>query len=187
MSTTAQRKKSWVRQYSKQGVCMHSSYGNIAIHALISIFWTSQKCTLRVEDVGHDIDGHTCSFVSFFGKNSHPIQKNTLFFLTFALSFNIFWLFCIAAWWQHSLFLTCSTMENKKCEEMASRGMKLSTHANTTTVSRGMHCKLQQMPEKAAKTPVGILIVINAWTYVNKPTKICTLHMSKHGFCILWT
>lgn len=38
-------------------------------------------------------------------------------------------------------------------EEMASRGVRLATHANTTAVNKGMHRKLWQMLNKAMKTP----------------------------------
>lgn len=38
-------------------------------------------------------------------------------------------------------------------EEMASRGVRLARHANTTAVNQGMHRKLWQMLNKAMKTP----------------------------------
>lgn len=155
----------WLRKYSKQGVYMHSSDGNISVYVLIGTFWISQRLLGVEVSWHHDKDDqvfqHTWLILSK--------EMNTLCF-TFTLS-------CFLG----GAFMCCSMttlaflhMLNGRHEygKMATRDVRLATHARTIAVNQDMRRKLWQMQKNLLK-----FIAIKLFTRPNNPSKTGCFHM----------
>lgn len=94
----------------------------------------------------------------FWPKLQTASRKWTLFIFT--SSHIVYWLICIAIWWQHVHCSTCPTMEIENTRKWQVEAW-LATHA---ALNQGMSHKLQQAPKKATTTPVGIFIMIKVFT-----------------------
>lgn len=106
-----------IRTYSRYGVSIQNSYGNITIQILIDIFWISQRRTLQ--EVG----------TSWRWWPGHRIQGDQQSFSISALSCIV--LFCSLVVLYHSFMTTHGLfhkLNNKReCEEIASRGVRHGT------------------------------------------------------------
>lgn len=134
---------------------MHSSYGNISVYTLISIWKKTDMSTISSERiVTSDIGGQAHCFGSFPAKSPIPSKEiNSLFHIQTALHC---FLGSLISQFDDTAFLLHILNE---------------VHWNTGTIAVNQGCE-------DVKIPVGMLSVINVFTCLNYARKIAYLYTS---------